>query len=114
MEGEERLQERVRGRGGSELFEAGGEGREVRGGERARPVDAREGEVAHGEEERRRRGVVTRRVGVPGGHWGLCASEHAGERWWVGNEGVRDNVRDGGDRMGGFGVCPWYVLVFLN
>lgn len=112
VEGEERLQERVRGRGGSELFEAGGEGARS-GAERARRWTPGR-EVAHGEEERRRRGVVTRRVGVPGGHWGLCASEHAGERWWVGNEGVRDNVRDGGDRMGGFGVCPWYVLVFLN
>ncbi|TVU48215.1 hypothetical protein EJB05_07844, partial [Eragrostis curvula] len=70
---EQRLQERVGGRRGRELFEAAGERCEVGGGESTRPVDAGEWEVAHGEKEGRRRGVGLRRFGVVGGHW--CSVE---------------------------------------
>jgi len=77
VDGEERLQERVRGGRGRELLEAAGErGEDVGGGERARPVDAGERDVAYGEEEWRRGGVVLRRVGVGGGHW--CGGAQAG------------------------------------
>ena len=64
--GEERLQERVGGRRGRELLEAAGErGEDVGAGERACPVDAGERQVAYGEEQWRRRGVVLlSRVGV--------------------------------------------------
>ena len=78
MGGEERLQERVGGRRGRELLEAAGErGQDVGAGERARPVDAGERQVAYGEEERRRRGVVLSRVGVGGGHWRRASSLQA-------------------------------------
>ena len=81
VDGEERLQERVRGGRGRELLEAAGErGEDVGGGERARPVDAGERDVAYGEEEWRRGGVVLGRVGVGGGHW--CGGARAGRGGW--------------------------------
>ena len=82
--GEERLQERVGGRRGRELLEAAGErGEDVGAGERACPVDAGGRQVAYGEEEWRRRGVVLlSRVGVGGGHWCRASSLEAGRGGW--------------------------------
>jgi hypothetical protein len=80
--GEERLQERVGGRRGRELLEAAGERGEDVGagdGERACSGDAREGQVAYGEEEwRPRGGVVLSRVGAGGGHWCVWCFEADG------------------------------------
>lgn len=71
VEVEERLQERVGGRRGSELVEAARERGEVRGRKRARAGGAGDGDVAYGEEE-------GRRVGVRRGHW-MGWSGDAGE-----------------------------------
>lgn len=109
VHGEERLQERVRGGRGRELLEAAGDrGEDVGGGERAWPVDAGEGDVAYGEEEWRRRGVVLRRVGGGGGHW--CGAQGGSTRM---ADDERFQISDNVSRQIRCGMVLFFRLVLV-